>query len=234
MISGMTVSLVIPAHNEEKGLPRVLAAVPEEIDEVIVVDNASTDSTATVAASFGPRVRVVPQPVKGYGSAYMAGFPASSCEIVTTADADGTYPVELIPFLVEKLAGDGWDFISARRVADDRAGNLENILRFSGNAILTAWTVILFWKLIKDSQSGMWVFRRSVLDRIKLTSRGMPFSEEVKIEAWRAAGVRCCEVPVPFSYSTRLGEAKMRLWRDGSRNLAFLFAKRFGIPMPGA
>lgn len=74
MISGMTVSLVIPAHNEEKGLPRVLAAVPEEIDEVIVVDNASTDSTATVAASFGPRVRVVPQPVKGYGSAYMAGF----------------------------------------------------------------------------------------------------------------------------------------------------------------
>jgi len=234
MIAGKTVSLVIPAHNEEKGLLRVLAAVPEGIDEIIVVDNASTDSTAAVAASFGPRVRVVPQPEKGYGSAYMAGLPASTSEILTTADADGTYPVELIPFLVEKLEGGGWDFISARRVADDRAGNFNNILRFSGNAILTAWTVILFWKFIRDSQSGMWVFRKSVLDRLKLTSRGMPFSEEIKIEAWRARGVRCCEVPVHFSYSTRLGEAKLRLWRDGARNLAFLFAKRFGIPMTGA
>lgn len=232
MIAGRTVSLVIPAHNEEQGLPRVLAAVPEGIDEVIVVDNASTDSTAEVAASFG--ARVVPQPVKGYGSAYMAGLPASGCEIVTTADADGTYPVELLPYLVDKLEAGRWDFVSARRVADDRAGNLENMLRFGGNAMLTFWTVALFWRFIRDSQSGMWVFRREVLDGLRLTSRGMPFSEEIKIEAWRKRGLRCCEIPVPFSYSRRLGEAKLRLWRDGARNLAFLFAKRLGIPMTGA
>jgi len=232
MIAGRTVSLVIPAHNEEQGLPRVLAAVPEGIDEVIVVDNASTDSTAEVAASFG--ARVVPQPVKGYGSAYMVGLPASGCEIVTTADADGTYPVELLPYLVEKLEAGRWDFVSARRVADDRAGNLENMLRFGGNAMLTFWTVALFWRFIRDSQSGMWVFRREVFDGLRLTSRGMPFSEEIKIEAWRKKGLRCCEIPVPFSYPRRLGEAKLRLWRDGARNLAFLFAKRLGIPMTGA
>ena len=119
MIAGRTVSLVIPAHNEEQGLPRVLGVVPEGIDEVLVVDNASTDSTAAVAAEFG--ARVVQQPVKGYGSAYMAGFPASTCEIITTADADGTYPVELLPYLVEKLEAGRWDFVSARRVADTSA-----------------------------------------------------------------------------------------------------------------
>ncbi len=232
MIAGKTVSLVIPAHNEEAGLPRVLGSVPEGVDEVIVVDNASTDSTSAVAASYG--ARVVPQPVKGYGSAYMAGFPAACGQIVVTADADGTYPVELLPFLVERLESDGWDFISARRVADDKAGNLENALRFGGNAMLTLWTVILFWKLIRDSQSGMWVFRREILESLDMTSRGMPFSEEIKIEAWRSRGLRCCEIPIPFSYSTRLGTAKLRLWRDGFRNLLFLFAKRLRIPMTGA
>jgi glycosyltransferase involved in cell wall biosynthesis len=232
MIAGRTVSLVIPAHNEEAGLPRVLESVPEGVDEVIVVDNASTDGTSAVAASYG--ARVVLQPEKGYGSAYMAGLPSASGQIIATADADGTYPVELLPFLVERLESDGMDFISARRVADDKAGNLENALRFGGNAMLTLWTVILFWKLIRDSQSGMWVFRREVVDRLHMTSRGMPFSEEIKIEAWRNRGLRCCEIPIPFSYSTRLGTAKLRLWRDGFRNLLFLFAKRLRIPMTGA
>ncbi len=232
MICGRTVSLVIPAYNEEQGLPRVLGSVPEGIDEVLVVDNASTDRTSEVARSFGARVLL--QPEKGYGSAYMAGLPAATGEIVSTADADGTYPVELIPFLVEKLESGAWDFVSARRVADDRAHNLENIMRFSGNAVLTAVTVVLFLRLIRDSQSGMWVFRRPVLERLRLTSRGMPFSEEIKIEAWRSRGIRCCEIPVPFSYSERLGEAKLRLWRDGFRNLVFLLARRFGIPMTGA
>jgi hypothetical protein len=62
----------------------------------------------------------------------------------------------------------------------------------------------------------------------------MPFSEEIKIEAWRAGSVRCREINIPFSYSSRYGSAKLNLWRDGLRNLMFLFAKRLGIPMTGA
>jgi glycosyltransferase involved in cell wall biosynthesis len=232
MIAGMSVTLVIPAHNEEQGLPGVLGAVPKSVDEVIVVDNSSTDRTAEVARALG--ARVVQEPRKGYGSAYMAGLAAASTDLIATADADGTYPVQKIPEIVELLASANLDFISARRVPDDHSRNLNSMLRFTGNAVLTLCTILLFFRRISDSQSGMWVFRRSILQGLRLTSLGMPFSEELKIEAWRNGRIRCREVGIPFSYSDRVGAPKLRLWRDGFRNLLFLFAKRLGIPMTGA
>lgn len=232
MIDNLTLSLVIPAHNEEEGLPRVLELVPAEVDRVIVVDNCSTDGTAAVARSFG--ATVVEQPIKGYGSAYKAGFASVETDLVSTSDADGTYPVDRIPALARQLLERDLDFISARRIPDDHAGTLNNVMRFTGNWVLTAATVLLFWRKILDSQSGMWVFRREVLDGVHLTSDGMPFSEELKIEAWRNPGISCAEISVPFSYSDRVGAAKLNLWRDGFRNLLFLFAKRFGIPMTRA
>jgi glycosyltransferase involved in cell wall biosynthesis len=232
MIEGLGVTLVIPAHNEEEGLPRVLGSVPEGVDEVIVVDNCSADRTAEVARSLG--ARVVSEPRKGYGSAYMAGLAAASTDVIATADADGTYPVQMIPELVRLLVSSDLDFISARRIPDDHARNLNNILRFAGNAVLTLCTMLLFLRRISDSQSGMWVFRRAILPGLELTSLGMPFSEELKVEVWRNGRIRCREVGIPFSYSNRVGAPKLRLWRDGFRNLLFLFAKRFGIRMTGA
>ena len=232
MYKGKTVGLVIPAHNEQEGLPAVLGAVPGMIDRVFVVDNCSTDRTAEVARGFG--AIVIEQPLKGYGSAYKAGFEAVDTDIVCTADADGTYPVSMIPRLVESLFTENIDFISARRIPDDHSHTLNNVMRFSGNWILTAVTMLLFWKRILDSQSGMWVFHRRVLDDIVLTSNGMPLSEELKIEVWRNRGITAREIGVPFSYSSRMGKAKLNLWRDGFRNLLFLFAKRLGIPMTRA
>lgn len=232
MIQGRTLGLVIPAHNEEAGLPCVLGLIPPEVDSVLVVDNCSTDGTARVAKKFG--ALVIAQPLKGYGSAYKAGFKAVTTDIVSTLDADGTYPVDRIPVLAEALLNRDLDFISARRIPDDHAGTLNNVMRFSGNRILTGFTMLLFWKKIMDSQSGMWVFRRSILPALELTSNGMAFSEELKIEAWRCRGLRCAEISVPFSYSDRIGTPKINLWRDGFRNLIFLFAKRFGISMTKA
>lgn len=232
MISGKSITLVIPAHNEEIGLPEVLGTIPDGIDRTVVVDNCSTDRTAEVAKNYG--ADVVYQPIKGYGIAYKAGFSCVDTELVCTADADGTYPVQLIPDLIEVLLRDKIDFISARRIPGDQAHSLNNVMRFSGNAILTFVTIILFFKLIRDSQSGMWIFRSEILPLLNLTSDGMAFSEELKIEAWRNAYIKCREIDVPFSYSDRLGSAKLNLWRDGFRNLLFLFAKRLGIPMTRA
>lgn len=232
MISGKSITLVIPAHNEEIGLPHVLRQVPENVDQVIVVDNCSTDGTSRIAADFG--CRVVKQPLKGYGHAYQAGFREVKTELIATIDADGTYPVDRIPSMVETLLKEELDFVSGCRKPDDHARNLNNVMRFTGNFVLSAATMLLYLRFIKDSQSGMWVFRREVLDRIKLTSGGMPLSEELKIEVWTNKDIRCKEVEIPFSYSERMGDAKLRLWRDGFRNLLFLFAKRVGIPMTKA
>src|SRR5437764_618336 len=80
-------------------------------------------------------------------------------------------------------------------------------------------------RCVRDSQSGMWVFRRSILSEMKLVSDGMAFSEEIKIEALKSSKVRFGEISI--LYTSRLGEVKLNPWRDGFQNLWFLVKKRF-------
>jgi hypothetical protein len=94
-----------------------------------------------------------------------------------------------------------------------------------GNLILSLAMSMLFFRWVRDSQSGMWVFRRSILKDMLLESDGMAFSEEIKIEALLAPGVRFGEISI--MYSSRLGEIKLNPWRDGFQNLFFLLRKRF-------
>jgi hypothetical protein len=91
--------------------------------------------------------------------------------------------------------------------------------------VLSLVTSILFFHWVRDSQSGMWVFRRSILNEMKLEADGMAFSEEIKVEALRHPRIRFGEISI--LYSTRLGEKKLNPWRDGMQNLAFLARKRF-------
>ena len=93
-----------------------------------------------------------------------------------------------------------------------------------GNWVLTVAAAILFRTAIRDSQSGMWVFRRSALERMRLTSDGMAFSEEIKLEAV-LRGLKFGEGHIP--YGARIGEVKLQKWRDGWLNLTFLVRKRF-------
>jgi glycosyltransferase involved in cell wall biosynthesis len=218
----LKLSVVIPCYNEEDGVREVIGRMPPQIDEVVVVDNNCTDRTAEVARSLG--AKVVAERTPGYGAAYKAGLAAASGDVVITLDGDGTYPPEEIPRLVDELADRGWDFLSASRfpLADSRAMQFTNRL---GNAVLTVAAAVLFFKPIRDSQSGMWVFRRTLLSRMRLTSDGMAFSEEIKLEAL-LRGFKFGESHIP--YGVRVGEVKLQKWRDGWHNLAFLVRKRFG------
>ena len=94
-----------------------------------------------------------------------------------------------------------------------------------GNLVLSVTMSLLFFRWVRDSQSGMWVFARRILPLMKLESDGMALSEEIKIEALRNGDIRFREIII--NYSSRLGEVKLQPWRDGFRNLAFLFKKRF-------
>lgn len=223
MHSNLSIGVVIPCYNEEEGVRGVIGRMPAVVDEVVVVDNNCTDRTAEVAASLG--ARVVSERTPGYGAAYKAGLRAVRSDIVVTLDGDGTYPPEEIPRLVQTLLEKRWDFLSANRfpLADPRAMGFSNRL---GNRVLTIAAALLFFKPIRDSQSGMWVFRRAALDRMRLTSDGMAFSEEIKLEAL-LRGLRFGEAHIP--YGMRVGEVKLQKWRDGWNNLAFLVRRRFGL-----
>ena len=122
------------------------------------------------------------------------------------------------------------DFLNASRfpVRDRAAMSFKHQV---GNLMLSLAMSLLFFRWVRDSQSGMWVFRRSILKEMKLESDGMAFSEEIKIEALRHAGIRFGEISI--QYSSRLGEMKLNPWRDGFQNLWFLVKKRFGSEMSG-
>ncbi len=223
MIRNLTISVVIPCYNEEEGVRYTIESLPESVDEIVVVDNNCTDATAEVARALG--ARVVFEGRKGYGAAYKAGLPAVTSDVTITLDGDGTYPSEQIPELVAWLEDHKLDFISASRfpLKNPKAMNLSN--KF-GNNVLTMAMLLLYGTPIKDSQSGMWIFRSAILPQLELTSDGMPFSEEIKIEAIRNENVNFQEYHV--NYHPRVGEVKLEKWRDGFRNLAFLARKRFG------
>ena len=219
----LTITVVIPCYNEQDGVREVIGRMPGVVDEIVVVDNNCTDATAEVARSLG--ARVVPERVPGYGAAYKAGLKAATGDVIVTLDGDGTYPPEEIPHLVDTLVDRGWDFLSGNRfpLADGNAMELSNQL---GNWVLTIAAATLFLTPIRDSQSGMWVFRRPILQRLRLTSDGMAFSEEIKLEAL-LRGFRFGETHI--RYGARVGEVKLQKWRDGWNNLSFLVRKRFGL-----
>ena len=93
-----------------------------------------------------------------------------------------------------------------------------------GNWLFTTITKILFNSPFVDSQSGMWIFRSYIWDQLDVRSSGMPFSQELKIEAY-IKGFKCAEVPV--KYRTRAGDTKLNTVRDGSKVMLQLFQKKF-------
>ncbi len=215
------VSLVIPCYNEQEGLGEMLKNDLSFIDEILVVDNNSTDSTAEVALKNG--CKLITERRQGYGAAYKAGFKYATGDIIVTMDGDNSYPLDEIPGLLQALTEGGLDFISACRLGRGRPESM-SLTNYAGNRILTLIARVLFsWK-IKDSQSGMWVFRREVLEKAKPKSNGMAFSEEIKIEAVRK-GFRFAEVDIP--YHERVGRTKLNKWKDGALNMVFLLYKRF-------
>ncbi|GAB4439009.1 MAG: hypothetical protein OHK0015_33340 [Chloroflexi bacterium OHK40] len=225
MYRDLRISVVIPCFNEEHGLRHVLEAMPPYVDEVVVVDNNSTDATARVAEELG--ARVIFEGRKGYGNAYQAGLPAATGDIIATVDGDGTYPSQAIAPIVDHLIEQRLDFVSASRfpLRDKRAMRGRNVL---GNKVLTYAFRALYLRWIADSQSGMWVFRRECLRAIRPSQPGMAFSEEIKIEALQAPGLRFGEFHI--DYYERIGETKLYTWRDGFHNLWFLFRRRVVRP----
>jgi hypothetical protein len=222
MYKSLKLTVIIPCLNEEQGIERILERMPEFVDEVIVVDNGSTDRTSEIARARG--AKVIREEVRGYGRSYKRGFSFATGDVIVTLDGDHSYPVDALSYLLEAFLHLEVDFLNASRfpVRDRRAMSFKHKV---GNLILSLAMSVLFFRWVRDSQSGMWVLRRSILEGMELESDGMAFSEEIKVEAIRNPRIRFGEISI--QYSSRLGEMKLNPWQDGIHNLAFLLKKRF-------
>ncbi|MBI2078980.1 MAG: glycosyltransferase family 2 protein [Euryarchaeota archaeon] len=234
----MRITFVIPSLNERDGIARTLDLVPRATLEekghavdVIVVDGDSKDGTPDVARAAG--ATVINEKRLGYGRAYKTGFQAATGDVIVTGDADGSYPLEDAIPLLEMLETKGLDFITSNRYAQMHPGAMSGMHRV-GNWALNVTSRALFGIRIHDTQSGMWVFRRRVLDLLPYGrfSDKMPFSEELKIRAFQHPKIKAAEVD--GRYLPRTGEKKLSSWRDGYRNLRHLFRLRFQRTPPAA
>ncbi|GIW67100.1 MAG: hypothetical protein KatS3mg095_0998 [Candidatus Parcubacteria bacterium] len=217
----MKISVIIPAYNEEKGIENTLKRIPKEVFEIIVVDNNSTDKTAEIAKKLG--AKVVKEARQGYGYALQKGFKTAQGDIIVTLDADGQYPGEKILELVDYLIKNNLDFLNCSRFPLQNKNSL-SFTRILGNYFLTFLTKILFGLKTNDSQSGMMIFKKEILNKIKLESGDMPLSQELKIKTY-LAGFKYGEINIP--YYPREGESKLFPLKHGIKNTKALIELKF-------
>jgi glycosyltransferase involved in cell wall biosynthesis len=215
-----TLSVVIPAYNEENGIAEIAARVLSVKDdlkksgvanlELLVVDDGSGDNTAEIVEEMDG-VRLIRHKVnKGYGAALKTGFSNANGELIGFLDADGTYPPEYFPQLCVK-AMNGGELVIGSRMAG--AESKMPMTRRIGNLFFATLLTLLGQQRVSDSASGMRVFKREILERIYPLPDGLNLTPVMSTRAVHE-GIQMVEVPIP--YDERVGSSKLNVVRDGS------------------
>ena len=223
MILKHTVTLIIPCKNEEKSIAGLLEQVPNCVDEVIVVNNNSTDKTAAVARKNGATVVTENRTENGigYGYAHRAGIKKATGDIIITLDGDGSYPIYQITEAVTYLLKNKLDFVSCSRfpLMNQKAISW---IRQLGVWVLNTQVTVLFGYKMQDILSGMWVVRRSTARKMKLQSGGWNLSPEIKLLALTDPGISFSEFHVNHHYRSG-GVSKQIIWKTGFEHLFYIF-----------
>jgi glycosyltransferase involved in cell wall biosynthesis len=231
----MVVSVVIPCLNEAETIAECVTRASAALDanrfagEVIVVDNGSTDGSGDLARSAG--ARVVEEPRRGYGSAYLAGLAVAQGDYIVMVDADLTYDFDEIPSFVRELEN-GAQVVIGNRMQNIKPGAMPLLSRV-GNPLLSGFLNFLHRTNVHDAHCGMRALRREVLPALNLRTVGMEFASEMVIRATREhLDVR----EVPIALHPRVGKSKLAPFRDGWRHLRVIlvYNPTFLFIVPGA
>lgn len=226
---GATVSVVIPAMNEAKNLPKVLPHIPDWVDEVILVDGNSTDDTVAVARALRPDIVVVKQDRRGKGAALRCGFAVARGNIIVTLDADGSAdPAEISAFVGGLLAGA--DFVKGSRFVQGGETLDMEWYRKLGNWGLLTLVRVAFGGRFTDLCYGYNAFWRDVLNYLDLSdSDGFEIETSMSVQALRAR-LRIFEI-ASKEFPRIHGVSNLRAIPDGFRVLSTIV--KLGLSRPG-
>lgn len=218
-----SVSVVIPAINEEQNIAWVLERMPSIVDELILVDGHSTDRTVEVARAVRPDIVVLSQRGRGKGEALRVAFDAASCDLIVMLDADGSMdPGEINKYVTPLM--NGYDFVKGSRfLAGGGSTDLTPLRRF-GARLLVGLTNAMFLVRFTDLCYGFCSFRRECLPALALTAHGFEIETELVVHALKAQ-LRIAEVP-STELPRRWGTSNLRTFRDGQRVLRTLIRER--------
>ncbi|MGH2957769.1 MAG: glycosyltransferase family 2 protein [Solirubrobacterales bacterium] len=218
----LQVSVVIPCLNEAESIETCVSESHRALEagdydgEVIVVDNGSTDESASLAEAAG--AHVVHEARQGYGNAYLAGLAAARGDHIVMIDADLTYDIHELPHFVDELE-QGGDLVLGDRMEGIQPGAMPWLHRYVGNPVLTGLLNRFYDADVKDAHCGMRALRREILPQLDLRTSGMELASEMVI---RAAKIGLEIRQFPIEYRPRQGESKLSTWRDGWRHLRFI------------
>jgi glycosyltransferase involved in cell wall biosynthesis len=219
------VSVVMPCLNEEASIgdsvrQAVKALKENKIrGEVVVSDNGSTDKSVEIARKEG--ARVVFQPKKGYGNAYLKGLCEARGKYIIMADSDSTYPIHRLGEFTALLR-QGNDFVIGSRFRGKiMPGAMPALHRYVGNPFLTATLNVLFGMNVSDAHCGMRGFTKEAYERMQLSSPGMEFASEMVIRAGQLK-LRTAEIPIEYYARSGKSASKLSSFSDGWRHLKFM------------
>src|SRR5215470_17704518 len=227
------VSVVMPCLNEADGVGKCVEKARRALGEmgvhgeVVVVD----DGSAEIAARAG--ARVIHEPRRGYGSAYLRGFAEARGRYLVMGDADDTYDFSRIADFIAPLEAGGCDMVMGTRLRGTiLPGAMPWSHRWIGNPILSGMLKLLYHTRISDSHCGMRAFTRDAYERMNLRTTGMEFASEIVVNSLRAR-LRIHELPI--TYHPRIGESKLSGFRDAWRHVRFMlmYAPSYLFQLPG-
>jgi glycosyltransferase involved in cell wall biosynthesis len=223
------VSVVIPALNEARNLPYVFARLPEDVNEVVLVDGHSVDDTVAVARQLRPEAKVVVQTRSGKGNALACGFATCQGDIIVTLDADGSTDAAEIPQFVQALLG-GADYVKGSRYLQGGGSDDLTWTRRVGNTVLSGLVNLLFKTDYTDLCYGYNAFWTKCLDRLWTDCDGFEVEAFLNIRAAKA-GLVVREVP-SYEFSRIHGVSHLHVLRDGWRVLRTILLERFSWSAP--
>jgi hypothetical protein len=215
-ISAIRVSVVIPALNEALNLRHVLANLPDNLFEVVLVPGSSTDNTEEVARRLRPDIRVIHQTRTGKGNALACGFAACRGDIIVTLDADGSADPKEIPAFIGALVS-GADFAKGTRAIQGGGSHDMTWLRRMGNHGLTHLANVLHGTHYSDLCYGYNAFWRACLPQLNVDIDGFEVETLLNLRAAKS-GLRVAEV-ASFELARIHGRSNLRTFKDGWRVL---------------
>lgn len=232
------VSVVIPCLNEEQTIKTSikwakvgLSKLPKNYTaEIIIVDNGSIDQSVKLAKKEG--VKVLHQPLKGYGMAYIKGLNKSSGKYILIGDSDATYDFRLLPFFIKKLE-QGNDLVLGSRLKDNvKPRQMSFTHKYIGNPFLTSMLNLFYGSNITDAHTGMRAFTKNTYRKLNMKGKGMEFASEMIIKAIYHQ-LKIAEIPIP--YYKRLGKSKLLPLPDAYRHIKYilLYSPTYVFVIPG-
>lgn len=220
----LEVSVVMPCLNEEETVGICIRKAKETMEkaqikgEIVISDNGSTDRSVEIAESLG--ARVVHQPEKGYGNAYIKGLTEAKGKYIVMADSDDSYDLTDLVRFVQPLR-QGYDMVMGSRLKGEIKPGAMSWSHRIGNPILSSFLNLLYKTGMSDAHCGMRAFTRDALRKMHLRTAGMEFASEMVIKASKAK-LKVTEIPIALYPAGRTRPPHLRTFTDGWRHLRFM------------